>query len=492
MADRDSQCPDAEEGKERMTDKSVSRREFLKIAGIAGAAIGAAGSLGGILAACGGTAASTTTSSAGAATTATTSSATTAATSGSTTSVSAGAESGEEIKAGYVLPITGSMAAFGTAASWHIDYFNKNIWKDGFVMGDGKKHKFSVIVQDMQSDSSRAAALAGDLIQNQGVVMVGASASADNVVPVRDQCEAMACPCITYDCPGQAWNAAQPKEGFKWCWHTWFVFQDVAANFVGTWDKITTNKIVGGIYPNDGDGNAFADMTHGMPAFFVPKGYQYIDPGRYQDNTDDYTSMINQFKKAGCEIVTGVPTPPDFANFWKQAVQQGLKPRVSTEAKAMLFPQGVNALGTLGDGQTVECWFHPKFPYKSDITGLTAQQICDAWEADKGEQWTQPIVFAGQFDVFTDILRRCKNPSDKNAIIEATKGTKIMTVGGPVDWTVNPEPYSGFMNFCTKPISCGQWVKSTGKYAYEMEIVTSVTQTDIKTTADVKEVVYPS
>ena len=445
--------------------KKVSRREFLKIAGVTGVAIGAAGSLGGLLAACGTKEEAT------------------------TTSASAGAETGAEVKAGYILPVTGGMAAFGTAASWHIDYFNNNIWKDGFVMGDGKKHKFTVIVQDMQSDSSRAGQLAGDLIQNGGVIMLGASASADNVIPVRDTAEAMGCPCITYDCPGDAWNAKQPAGGFKWCWHTWFVFKDVAANFIAAWDQIKTNNKVGGLYPNDGDGNAFAQ---GLPAAFQAKGYSYVDPGRYQDNTEDYSAIISQFRQQGVEIVNGVPIPPDFANFWKQAVQQGFHPKISTEAKAMLFPQGVNALGTLGDGQTVECWFHPKFPYKSDITGLTSQSICDAWEADKNEQWTQPICFAGQFDVFTDILKRVKDPADKNAIIEATKQTKLQTVGGLVDWTANPEPYSGFNNFCTKPISCGQWVKGTGKYPYDMEIVASVSQTDIKTTATIKEIPYTS
>lgn len=470
----------------------VSRRQFLKIAGVTGAAVGMAGGLGGLLAACGDEE-TTTTSAGGSATTSAPSTTATTAAGSATTSVEAGPEAGEEIKAGYVLPITGSMAAFGTAASWHIEYYNKNVWKDGFVMGDGKKHKFTVIVEDMQSDSSRAGQLAGNLITQAGVQLIGASASADNVIPVRDTAEALGCPCITYDCPGNAWNAAQPEGGFKWCWHTWFMFEDVAANFIAIWDQIPTNKKVGGLYPNDGDGNAFADTERGMPAFFVPKGYSYVDPGRYQNNTEDYTPIIGQFRQEGVEIVTGVPTPPDFANFWKQAVQQGFKPKISTEAKAMLFPQGINALGELGDGQTVECWFHPKFPYKSDITGLTAQEICDLWEQDKGEQWTQPICFAGQFDVFTDILRRCKDPKDPNAIIEATKGTKIMTVGGPVDWTVNPEPYSGWYNFSTKPIAAGQWVRTPGgKYQYEMEIVASVTQTEIKTTAPVKPITYPS
>ncbi|MCL5734657.1 MAG: ABC transporter substrate-binding protein [Actinobacteria bacterium] len=472
---------DQRELEEAQPSNSVSRREFLKIAGIVGAVAGTGAGLGGLVAACSGGKETPTTSMAGGETT-------TSAAGGPTTTVSAEPEIGDEVKAGYVLPVTGSMAAFGVAASWHVDYFNKNVWKDGMVMGDGKKHKFTVIVQDMRSDSNRAAQVAGDLITNQGVVLIGAGASAANVVPVRDQCEALECPCVTYDCPGDAWNAGQPAGGFKWSWHTWFIFKDMAANFIAMWDIMQTNKTVGGLYPNDADGLAFAQ---GLPAAFQPQGYTYVDPGRFEDGTEDYTAIIRRFRKEGVEIVNGVPTPPDYANFWKQAVQQGFRPKISTEAKAMLFPDGVNALGDLGDGQTVECWFHPTFPYLSTLTGLKAQDVCDLWEQEKGVQWTQPVCLFGQFEVLTDILKRCKNPADKNEIINATKETKITTIGGPVDWTVNPDPYSGFRNFCTKSISGGQWVKGAGRWKYDMHIVTSVSQPEIKTTAAIKELVYP-
>jgi branched-chain amino acid transport system substrate-binding protein len=462
--------------------KAVSRREFLKIAGVAGAAVGLGAGLGGVVAACGGTEETTTTSTAGAETTTTAAGAT-------TTSVAAEPETGDEIKCGYVVPITGGMAAFGVAASWHIDYFNKNVWKDGMVLGDGKKHKITAIVQDMQSDSNRAAQVAGDLITNSKVTLIGASASAANVVPVRDTAEALECPCITYDCPGDAWNGGQPEGGYKWSWHTWFIFKDLAANFFGMWEKIPTNKKVGGLYPNNADGIAFAG---GLPPAFQSLGYSYVDPGRFQDNTEDYSAIIGQFRKEGVEIINGVPNPPDFANFWKQSVQQGFKPKISTQAKAMLFPDGVEALGELGDGQTVECWFHPTFPYKSDLVGLTAKDVCDLWETETGKQWTQPVCFFGQFEIWTDILKRAKNPTDKLSIIEATKQTKIVTIGGPVDWTVNPEPYSGFYNFCTKPITGGQWVKGKGKYKYDMDIVISATSPAIATTAEIKAVQYPA
>ena len=459
--------------------RSVSRRHFLKVTGAAAAATGLGAGFAALLAGCSGSGETTGTTSAAA---------TTAAGQAATTTVAAGTEEGDEFKAGYVLPITGGMAAFGAALTWQIDWFTRNLWKDGLVMGDGKKHRFTVIPKDMRSDSNQASRVAQDLILNDKVMLIGASAGAANVVPVREVAENFGCPCVTCDCPGDAWNADQPEGGYKWSWHTWFVLRDMATNFVAMWDALKTNKVVGGLYPNDSDGNVFAGA---LPPVFQAKGYNYVDPGRFEDGAEDYSAVISQLRKKGVEIVNGVPTPPDYAAFWKQVVQQGFRPKVSTEARAMLLPAGVNALGDLGDGQTVECWFHPTFPYKSGVTGLTPQQVCDLWEQDKGEQWTQPLCYFGQFEVWTDIMTRCLDPLDKDEIVSATKQTKITTIGGPVDWTVNPEPYSGFYNFSTKPIAAGQWVKGAGAWQYDMEIVASATQTDIQTTAAVKELVYP-
>src|SRR3990172_10136201 len=74
----------------------VSRREFLKIAGIAGAAIGVGAGLGGLVAACGGGGAATTTAGP------TTTGGATTTTAGATTTVSTEAEMGPEIKIGFV------------------------------------------------------------------------------------------------------------------------------------------------------------------------------------------------------------------------------------------------------------------------------------------------------------------------------------------------------------------------------------------------------
>src|SRR5262249_60252494 len=105
------------------------------------------------------------------------------------------------------------------------------------------------------------------------------------------------------------------------------------------------NKRVGGRFPNEGDGNAWGDKQVGFPPVLEKLGYKLTDPGRYQNLTDNFSAQINAFKGANCEIITGVVLPPDFTTFWKQALQQGFKPKIASIGKAILFPVAVEALG---------------------------------------------------------------------------------------------------------------------------------------------------
>ena len=118
--------------------KNVSRRDFLKIAGVAGATIGAGGALGGLVAACGGEETTTTTAAAATTTTAAPATTTTVAAE-TTTTASAGPEAGSEIKIGYVAPITGNLAIFGVADQYCYDRA-KAALAAGVLCGDGKLH----------------------------------------------------------------------------------------------------------------------------------------------------------------------------------------------------------------------------------------------------------------------------------------------------------------------------------------------------------------
>jgi branched-chain amino acid transport system substrate-binding protein len=467
--------------------RPVSRREFLRAAGLAAASLSAAGGLSGLLAACAKDNATTSTASSVIPTTTTGGVTPTSATASSepatTTSVSSGEEQGDEIKVGYVLPVTGAMAEYGAILGWQLDWFAKNVWKDGLLTGDKKKHKVTVVTKDTQSDLGRASQVAQDLISTEKIVLLGAAAGAGTVVPVREVAENFGCPCITYDCPGDSWNGDQPEGGYKWCWHSSFVLRDLATNFVTAWDALTTNKVVAGVFPNDGDGTTFADA---LPMVIEVKDYTYVDPGRYEDGTTDFAGLIAQIRSEGAEILVGVPVAGDYATFWQQAGRAGLRPKAATMARALLLPSGIEALGDSGEGQTSECWFHPSFPYTGTVSGLSAKQVCDLWEQEKAAQWVQPLAMFGQFETWTDVLTRCADPTDKDALVAAIKQTKLATVGGPVDWTVNPDPYSGFYNFSVRPITAGQWVKGAGAWKYDLQIVASATQTDVVTTATVQ------
>jgi branched-chain amino acid transport system substrate-binding protein len=458
-------------------EKAVSRRDFLKIAGITGAAIGLGAGLGGVVAACGG---DTTTTASGAATTAATTGttvATTAAPTGATTTVSAGATAGREIKLGFVSPQTGALASFGVPDKYCVERWSEAIG-DGLVLGDGQKHPISIAVVDSQSDVARAAAVAGDLINNAKIDMMLVADTPDTVVPVVEQCEAAGVPCVSTDCPWQTYIGDRFKDGYKWSYHIFFGGEDTVAAVTQVCDKLQTNKVLGLVMPNDSDGNYYReqDMKN-----FPKAGYKMIDGGAYQNGTEDYSAMINTFKSQGVEIMVSVMIPPDFTNFWKQAIQQGWIPKMVYAGKSGLFPQSVTALGSIANGVMTDLWWHPVFPFKSSLTGETCQQLADDFEKRTGEQWTQPLLHYVLAEMAICALANAKDPTSKDSIIEATSVMKLDTVMGPIDFsaplvtptgTGNSDFPSGpghvIKNVYDSGVAVGQWLMQGGTFAFDL------------------------
>jgi branched-chain amino acid transport system substrate-binding protein len=454
--------------------KALSRRDFLRIAGLSGAAIALTGGLGGLLAACGG---EETTTTAGPATTAgptTTVPATTATSAASTTTVSAGAEVGREIKVGFVAPITGAIALFGVPDQYCATRWTEAV-SDGLVCGDGKNHPVTILVRDSQSDSNRAAQVGGDLITNDKVDVIMAASTNDTVTPVAGQAEALQCPMFSNDAPWQAYYLSRnpPPEGFKWTWHAFWGLEDIIGTFMSMWDGMQTNKKVAGMWPNDADGNAWRDPDLGFPAVLPQNGYEVVYAGGYNNGTEDYTAIITDIKEAGAEILTGVPLPPDFPVMWNQMLQQGFKPPVATVGKALLFPGALEAIGPAGYYLSTEVWWTPRHPFKSSLTGETCQQFADDFEQRTGLQWTQPLLHYGVFEVVADALKRCPNVDDREAVVAAIRTTKMETIGGPIDFTspVDPNSLHPVPNVYRTPLVGGQWVPGTGKWDFDLVIV---------------------
>ena len=373
----------------------------------------------------------------------------------------------DTIKIGYVSPQTGPLAPFGEADKWVIEQM-KVAFKDGLSVG-GKKYAVEIILKDSQSNPNRAGEVASDLILKDKVALILTAGTPETANPVSDVCELNELPCVSSVAPWQPWffgRKGDPAKGFNFTYHIFWGLEDVIGNFTNGWNSVKTNKKVGGLFPNDGDGNAWGDKERGFPKPLSAMGYGLTDPGRFQNGTQDFSAQIAAFKKDNVEIVTGVVIPPDAKTFLTQARQQGFKPKVITLGKALLFPGAIEALGDLGDGLTTEVWWSPSHPFASSLTKQSAKELAAAYEASTGKQWTQPIGFAhGLFEVAVDALKRAKSVKAAD-IRDAIAATSMKTVVGDVKWGGQ----GPFKNVSKTPLVLGQWNKGK-KHNYDLVIV---------------------
>jgi len=363
------------------------------------------------------------------------------------------------LKLGYVSPQTGPLAAFAEANNFIISNF-QNAVKGGIKVGNAD-YPVEVVIKDSQSSPNRAAEVTKELIVNDKVDLMLAASTPETTNPVSTQCEIEEMPCVTTMCPWQPYfigRQANPAGGppawkpFNYTYHYFWGLEDIIAVFTNMWAQLKTNKSVGALFPNDGDGNAWGDKQVGFPPVLDKLGYKLTDPGRYQNLTDDFTAQIAAFKKAECDIITGVVLPPDFTTFWNQALQQGLKPKIASVGKAILFPSAVEALGKNANNLSSEVWWTPHHPFKSSLTGQSAKALADAYEQASGKQWTQPIGFVHSlFEVVVDVMKRTRDVSDNKAVVKSIASTKLDTVVGPIAWDGKNVPPFAAKNITKTP-----------------------------------------
>ena len=392
----------------------------------------------------------------------------------------------QPVKLGYVSPQSGPLFAFGQADSFVIEDA-KRVFKDGLEIG-GRSHPVEILARDSQSSPERAAEAARDLINREQVAMMLVSSTPETTNPVADACEEAGMPCISTATPYQSWYQARhpaPAPGsrkpYRWTWHFFWGLEDITAVFAQMWGQVENNMVLGGLWPDDRDGRAWGVD---FPKVLRNQGYQIVDPGRYKDEKDSFATEIDAFKASQAEIVTGVPLPSDFATFWKQAAQRDYRPRIASVGKALAFPAFLEAMGS-AEGVSAEVWWSPRHPFTSSLTGASAGQLCEAYQARTGRQWIQPLGFVhALFELAASVLQRAGDVGDRRALADAIKATRIDTVVGRVDWT---RDQADFPNVSRTPLVGGQWRRGR-TWPFELEIVANTDHPEIPATGTLQPI----
>src|SRR5215475_8997302 len=431
-------------------DQPISRRSLLKGVGAGSLAVGA----GGFLAAC-------------------------------SSGLKGGGSSGASgtINIGFITPLTGELSGFASGDRYVLTQIQQSsTYKSGIKIGS-KKYKININVQDSQSSPTRAGQVAQQLITQNHVDLILTTSTPETTNPVATACEKLQTPCLSTVVPWEAWygglggNPVQPTKSFQYCTMFFFGLKEFQGCFAPMWNRVKTNKVVACQYPNDADGNAFRG---GFEPLIKAAGYKVVDGGPYSDGTTDYTSMISKFKNKHAELFSNCPLPPDFNIFWKQASQQGFKPKLATVAKVLLFPADTAAIGGLVNNIATDSWWGPYMPNQSSLTGQSAKALADGYQAKTGEQWVQSIGSTySLFEVAREAFGAVSDPHDAAEVASALHKVNYTGMCGALNFANGPAPGVGIIS----PVGV-QWKKSTGKFPFEMTVVDKSLNTAVPVQAD--------
>jgi branched-chain amino acid transport system substrate-binding protein len=364
---------------------------------------------------------------------------------------------GGTIKIGFISPQTGQLSVFTQSNSYVLSQVREAL-AQGLTIG-GKKYSVQIIAQDSQSSSARAATVAAQLVEQDGVDFLLATATPETVIPVSAQAEASGVPCLLTICPWEQWyyDSAGAAKTFKYSYMYFLGTQEETSLFASVWQQAATNHVIGGLWPDDVDGAGFQKY---VTKTAQGHGWKVVPSGGYADGTSDFASIIAKFKSNDVQILHAVPIPPDFITFWRQAHQNGFAPKIASISKALLFPSAADALGSLVTNVMSPLWWTPQFPYRSSLDGTTASAFAASYKTSTGNEWTQPMGFNyAIFEIAVAALKAAGNPKDAAAVASALGTLKGQAITGDYDFTAGPVPHVSQV-----PELLAQWRKVSGSY----------------------------
>ncbi|MDR3363951.1 MAG: ABC transporter substrate-binding protein [Clostridiales Family XIII bacterium] len=373
----------------------------------------------------------------------------------------AAAATGDTIKIGYVLPLTGPMASYsvgGVGAKYIAEEALKviNDEKGGIDIG-GQKMKVEIVWGDTESDPTKAQEVATKLATSDKVNLLFGEWTPATTSPVSAVAERNKIPAILANGPDTSWLEGGP---YDWSFGLFFNYDYFIDEYFNGWDKMDTNKRIGLVLDSNVDGVGMAEI---MKAKAPERGYTIVDPGRFPEGTNDYMQVLTQIQNEDCDILVASLLNPELVTVWNQCQQLGYTPKTAVLSKGMHLAAEINALGEgKGEGLCIETQWSPQFPWINSLNGKDAQTLSDEYEAaissspdlELGWDWTL-------FEVAYDALSRAGS-LDPEAIRQALIATDLETTYGNIVFAEN------HVGYC--PIVFGQWVKDE-KWGYKKVLI---------------------
>ena len=349
-------------------------------------------------------------------------------------------KSARTVKIGWVAPLTGPLASFGEANKYTVGVMQKLFGK-GISVG---KNTFPVeiLLKDSQSNANRGATVAQSLILDDNVDLMLVSSTPITTNPVSDVCEANGMPCIVTDVPWQAWffgRKGNPAKPFKWTWHFFWGLEDIIAVFLDMWSQVQTNKVVGALYPNDPDGNAWADKKLGFPPVVKKAGYTTDRPRAVPRAERRLLEPDRGVQEGGGPDRHGRADPARLRHVLEAGARSRASTRRSRRSAARSSSRStVEALGKNGVGHgEPRCGGSPGSPVSSSsLTGQTAAQHAATWtRADRQAVDAADRLFACAVRGRGGRAQRGRRTSTtRTSIVAAIKATNLNTIVGHITW----------------------------------------------------------
>jgi len=334
------------------------------------------------------------------------------------------------VNVGASIPLTGKFGSLGTQVKAGYDYAVADINNAGgvYVAEYGKKIPLCLTAIDDESDPTKAVTNLENVFADKNVAAyLGGAASgmhaATTAIAEKNK--------VPYCGVSFAWwNIHQ--RGYKYLFSPFPKSPDQARDVFKALNELVPadqKPVNVAIFQEKTDwGNELGGL---FKADAGPAGYKVVYTGEYAPGNKDFSSMVLDAKKAGAEILLGMPSTPDGIAIVKSLVENNWTPKFTLLVRGPDAATWGESLGTAGN----DVAFFPGWHNSEKFAGVT--ELNDKSQKDFGRP---ADVLVGPAYACVQILAAGIEKAgtlDREKIRDAMAASNLDTVIGPVTFNAD-------------------------------------------------------